>query len=281
MRANEEANMQDVEAVADNTATDESIVEEDQTETQENGDDSEESDTAQESADTDDEEKSRSQLRREKRRQAQERQRAELERTRAALDEAQARISELEGFTSKQTPPKESDFASYEEYQAALSGYHASRQFDARERARLDAARKRASEEHQRAQEAQQREVAENWQTAQSEARTRYTDFDAVIATAPVSPQLSNMVVAMESGADVAYQLGKDHALAHRLSQLPPIEAAMELGRIEARISRPSPRKISTAPEPVRPVRPKASISKDPSDMSPAEFRAAREAGKI
>jgi hypothetical protein len=63
------------------------------------------------------------------------------------------------------------------------------------------------------------------------------------------------------------------------MQNLPPIEMARAMGRIEQMVSAPQPKTVSTAPKPINPVSPKPVGSKNFETMSASEWRAWREAG--
>jgi hypothetical protein len=62
---------------------------------------------------------------------------------------------------------------------------------------------------------------------------------------------------------------------------MPLVEAARELGRIEARLSLPKPRTQTDAPEPITPVRGKASASLVADNLSMERYIAERKSGNI
>lgn len=222
-------------------------------------------------------EKSRHQRRKE----AMARMRESVEEAEERARRAEARIKQIEEATGSVELPKEADFASYEEYQAALSGHYALKQLDQRETQRVQSEKQEVDAEVSRVRQEQEYEAAQAWAADVADAKTRYADFEQVAFTAPISDGVAYLVRDMEQAADVAYHLGKNHDIAAELNKLPPTQAAYELGRIEANLSRPAPAPTTQAPDPITPVRPKASATLDPSKMSMAEYAAARKAGKI
>jgi hypothetical protein len=58
-----------------------------------------------------------------------------------------------------------------------------------------------------------------------------------------------------------------------------PLEQARALGRLEATLTAPTARTETTAPQPISPVKAKGTVTKDPSKMSPQEWRKFREGG--
>jgi hypothetical protein len=231
---------------------------------------------AEEGVATEDKPKTRHQRRRERF------QKMEEERA-AALQEAERerrRVKELEGLLD-QRQPQESDFASYEEYQGALTGWHATRALDQRQKAQADRELQEREQAIAKIDQQSRSVVAQEWATQANEAKQRYADFEAVAYHAPISDGVSDMILTMDRGADVAYHLGLNPDTAKQISRLPPMQAAIELGRIEAGLSSPQPRTQTQAPDPVAPVRAKASAGKNPATMSMAEYAAARKAGKL
>lgn len=275
----------DVE-VAPSEATDEGVTETDQSEdiTQDEQDEQAEAQAegdAPDGGEPDDSDKDGPKSRHQRRKEAMERLRTEKAELEGKLARERERVQRLEAAMNGSAQPQESDFATYEEYTAALSGWHAMRQMDNRTKAEIEREAETHQREIERIEAEREREVAQGWQTQVAEAKARYQDFEKVAFTAPISEPVAQMIAAMDSGADVAYQLGLNPAEARRISSLSPIDAAMELGRLEARLSAPKPRTATQAPDPVSPVRPKASPTKDPSKMTMAEYAAARKAGKI
>ncbi len=114
----------------------------------------------------------------------------------------------------------------------------------------------------------------------QDEARERFPDYDAVALNPKVqiTPDMAKVIQDSESGADIAYHLGKNLVEAARIAGLSPLRQAAELGKIEARITAPK-RLAKQPPDPVQPVSGiKAGGAKSPEDMSFTEYKAWREA---
>ncbi|MGH1414845.1 MAG: hypothetical protein ACRBB0_15260 [Pelagimonas sp.] len=216
--------------------------------------------------------------RHQRRREAMERLRSEKEQISAKLAETEARLEEYEGNLSSPRPV-EANFQSFEEYQAALAGYEAVRQLDGRQKAQIERERAAQQSQAERIEQQTETEIAQGWQSQVEDAKTRYKDFEKVAFTAPISEEVGKVVAQMDQGADVAYHLGLNPAEATRISQLPPHSAAVELGKIEATLTAPQPRTTTQAPDPVSPVKAKATATKDPEKMTADEYDKWREAG--
>lgn len=92
-----------------------------------------------------------------------------------------------------------------------------------------------------------------------------------------ISGELSDLIIAMDEGPRIAYYLAKNPETAARLSALPQNLAAVELGRIDARLAnereQAKARPVSKAPPPPPTIEAtEPAVSKDPSEMTDAEF---------
>lgn len=92
-----------------------------------------------------------------------------------------------------------------------------------------------------------------------SDARSRISDFDAVVGSSdvPLSPHVGEILQESEKGADLAYHFAKNPEILQRLNGMSERSAAMEIGRIEASMVEKAPaqvapptKKLSNAPTP-------------------------------
>ena len=235
-------------------------------------------------AETEDEEVSKSKQRRERRKAEVQRLREAEQQAKREAEEAQKRLKAIQDAAQSQQPPKETDFADYNDYLIAAAAFQASAQLDQREIKSLEReaeARRQAAEQ---AAQQTQREQVEGWNAQIEEARGRYKDFDQVALSdnLPITSQMARVIASSDKGADVAYYLGTHKQEAAQIAQMSdPLDMARALGAIEARVSLPQPRTNTQAPDPVTPVKPKSSALKDPSKMTMAEYIEARRTGKI
>jgi hypothetical protein len=109
--------------------------------------------------------------------------------------------------------------------------------------------------------EVARRQFDEACNTTYSNGKAKFQDFDdavkgfSLIGGAP-RPFLE-AVTALDHGADVFYALGKDPGEAIRIIGLPPAKQAIELARMEAKLTAPPPPKpVSRAPSPISPIAP-------------------------
>ncbi len=146
------------------------------------------------------------------------------------------------------TPPKEEkglsrdDFDTEEEY------------LDARVDQRIDAKAKTSTG-------TSARDKMAGIQAQYDGGREKHEDFDEVALDPTLTVNAYMLEAAQgESLPDILYHLGKDRDLAKRISLMPPMQAAKEIGKIETKItggkSPPTKPKPSKAPAPVPKVKP-------------------------
>lgn len=191
-------------------------------------------------------------------------------------EEAEKRAKEAEEALAKaDTKPDEDKFESPEEYQAALSAWYARRSMRDEESRTAKANAEQAGTERAAA-----RQEAFN---ARVEAVKGNFDKFEEVAFNPklsVTPAMGDLIVESEKGPELLYHLGSNPDEAFRISQLSPLAAAKELGKIEASLSIPARRTVTTASDPITPVSGGGSnVQKDPSKMSNDEYRAYRAKG--
>lgn len=228
------------------------------------------------------EEKSESAKRREREKAYRARLQTEHAEAMAKAAEAEKRRVAVIEAGKKEAAPKEADFPDPIEYAAAKAIWGAEQRLREREvngaGEAVEAAKRQAEEINVREREL----IAQSWNAQMEDARGRYADFDAVALSpqVPITPELGMLIATSDQGADVAYYLGQNRALAAQIAGLSQVEAARAIGRIEATLQAPKPRTETQAPTPINPVRGGAgATAKDPAKMSYAEFKAYRDAG--
>lgn len=216
---------------------------------------------------------------------------AYISKEKAAREAAEARAAEAERragqaldvatrsvqqpATAKAGPPKAEDFADEAEYHAAVIDYRVEQKLEA----------KLAEREQRQAQQT----AAQAFQSSVIAAREKYADYDTVITGSRVgiSDAMKEALFASPQAGDLLYHLARNPAEAERISQLRPIAAARELGRLEVTLansttSAATPARTTTAakplPPPVRPVSASATTAKSLEDMPFGEYVAQRRA---
>ena len=139
-------------------------------------------------------------------------------------------------------------------------------------------------------QEVTQRQAAieqqQRLETAEAAARAKYQDYDFVIESITSDPRLAQnatirqALLGLDNGPEIAYVLGKNLDVAYEIANMNPIQAGMKLAEIINR----APRRTSNAPTPIKPITAVGSTPgnrKDYSEMSTAEYIAARNAEEL
>ena len=172
----------------------------------------------------------------------------------------------LKRGTQKEEPqaqtgkPATEQFGTYEEYLEALAKYTVTEE------------RKKAQQEDEakKAHETTKQKVATYAERA-DKARETLADFDDVVdQDLPISQAMVESITDSEIGPQIAYYLGKNPQEALRIAKLPPMAAAREIGKLEAKLTpADEPEKTETtpskAPKPPSPVK-GATTSPGPSD---------------
>lgn len=149
------------------------------------------------------------------------------------------RLAEQQARQPVAPPPAPDDFENAQHYAEAL----------AEQRARELLAQREAA--------AQQAALLDSYKDREEEARDRYEDFEQVAynPNLPVTDIMAQAIQASDIGPEVIYWLGSNPKEAGRISRLPPVLQAKEIGKIEAKlVSDPPTKRTSSAPAPLAPV---------------------------
>jgi hypothetical protein len=149
------------------------------------------------------------------------------------------------------TPPKQEDFPTYEEYIDARADWRAEQKYTAMEQ-------QRRQQHVQQTEQQREYNAAVNWTSKSAEASAKHPDFIDVVAPLRLNSMLEGLIKASPVAGDLAYHLGKNRGeLEARLNSMHPLDAAAEMGRIEAKLTgaggQPQP-KVSQMPKPMTPV---------------------------
>ena len=189
---------------------------------------------------------------------------------------AQLRERERELEAAKQPPeppadaPKRENFEDYEEYIEARAEYRAEQAATKR----LEAAEKAREEREREAQTIQQQQSFESAREDTLErGADKYEDFEAVTQQDDlhITPIMGDALLSSERGEDVWYHLGKNPKVAEQIANMDPIQQALEIGKLEERLS--SGKTASGAPPPTKPVNSRGPANNSLSDkMSTADW---------
>lgn len=111
--------------------------------------------------------------------------------------------------------------------------------------------------------------------------KDEYADFDQSLRTfqmlGGIPTPLLEVITEMPNAHKVLYNLGKDPDLAERVVKMSPTKQALELARLEQNLSKPTPKQVSAAPAPVKPIDATSRASENMETMSMEDFIKARE----
>lgn len=167
----------------------------------------------------------------------------------AQIAELEARLAEKPAGDAPK-PPKLEDF-NYD--QQAYDNANAA--FIASQAAKEAVAESLNKDNERRIREARQ-ELVEEFNEGVTAIKERITDYDQVMDSCKVDlrKDVADLILSSEKGPHLAYELAKNNgAKLREIQSLPPVEAARAIGRIEARLSLPQPKKQTQAPAPIRP----------------------------
>lgn len=176
--------------------------------------------------------------------------------------EQQAKIAELEKRSASDDAPKEADYnGDYTAYQTDLAAYKAAQKIGSK----LDEQAKAQASDKIREAKA---EAAEDFLERANELKAKIPDFDETFEKFATSGgKFSEHVIEelhdSDKGPQLAYHIAKNPQLAATLNQMSPRDVAREIGRLEATVSLPQPRKQTQAPPPITPPSGGATPGKD------------------
>jgi hypothetical protein len=194
----------------------------------------------------------------------------------ARAEQAEQRAQQLEAerqeLYRRASTPKFEQFNDLTQYERAMEQHNQ----------QAIAQQQRAFQEqaNARQQELAQQEFAKRRSAYIAQGAEKYPDFVDVVGN-PAIPQVADIHPAvleavMEDPA-IAYYLGKNPAVVHRMMTYTPAKAILEVGRIAEQLARTPSRQTSNAPAPPTTVGGNnAAAKKSLSDMSQAEYEAER-----
>ena len=188
------------------------------------------------------------------------------------------RLRHLEQGQYRQAPketgaPKLDQFDNIEDYVEAKAAYVA----DKRIEEKLSA---REKVELERNAQAAQSKTAESWQKRVMTAQAEMSDYDDVVGSSDIvfkDPVVVRAIQESDLGPKIAYYLASNPDEADDIANMTGIAAIRAIGRLEAKLSVKGSNTTKT-PEPIKTVGQKATVTKEPSKMSDAEFAKWRKA---
>jgi hypothetical protein len=172
---------------------------------------------------------------------------AELEQVKALLHKQAAPAQQK---APEATPePKQEDFTDYAAYLDARAEWKA--------RATTQQIIQQERQQFAKAQTTRAEQAAATAYFAKVEtAKAKYDDFEDVAFAddVPITDPMTKAIMGAENGPDIQYYLGSHPEEARVISRQDPYSQIRAIGRLEAKLSTPSPKKTTTAPKPVKPL---------------------------
>lgn len=127
----------------------------------------------------------------------------------------------------KSGAPKQEDFSNWEDFSDALVEYKVE-QIEA----------KKAKAHSDRVAQAAQAAAESQWENQTTAAAEKHDDFDAVALNSklPVSPVMFHVIQSSENGAELLYHLGSNPEVSAKIAAMTPGQAALALGKLEAKL---------------------------------------------
>ncbi len=105
----------------------------------------------------------------------------------------------------------------------------------------------------------EQQRLTEQQAAAEFSQKVSKLEIPDYVETVKMIPQLQDetllAIYNVENGPEVAYHLGKHLDVADSIAHMPPMQAAMEIGRISANLNfNKTSKKPTTAPDPIKPI---------------------------
>ena len=190
--------------------------------------------------------------------------RAMLAEERRQFAEVLSRLSPQQKSAEPTTPPtlEQSGFDE-QKYQQAVIEY-----------AKAEARKEAQEALRQEREQAQRATKVESFKSREESFADTVEDYHDVVysETTPISPAMAEVIQESEIGPQLAYHLAKNTALARAIYSLPPVQAARELGKLEAKLSAPKPVATKAPPPPPRIEATEPAVEKDPDKMSDEEW---------
>ena len=202
---------------------------------------------------------------------------AEAKMLKERLDRIEQNIQQRVAKPIDNSEPRIDNFDDFDQYVAAKAEWIASKKINEtlNERERRSAEERAAAAHYQ---------AVDGWNQRLEKATAELPDFKEVIESSdvPMSDFMRDAIVESDLGPKVAYWLANNPEEAKKIASMSPLATVKAIGRIEERLESQAkaPKKPTAAPAPLKPVGGKASVQKDPGQMSDAEYLEWRKKGR-
>lgn len=193
----------------------------------------------------------------------------ELEYERKKRIEAEREVEKFKNTIPATDKPKMEAYQSEEEYLDALTDWKIERKLKTEQE-------KSAKESIEKSEKASITALNSMMENSMNKGAGKYEDFSEVVLddNLKITEAMTDTIVSSEIAEEILYFLGKNPDVSETISKMEDLKAAREIGKIEAKLLAPQPRKkTSTAPTPITPIQTTGMIEKSPDIMSMGEYR--------
>jgi hypothetical protein len=200
--------------------------------------------------------------------------------------EAEQELAKLKAMIPAEDKPRRDDFEDDEAFLEALADW----KVESKLRSHGEVVSKRVSEDTEKH---AINEVAQEIEEIADRGSDKYQDYSDVVYDKDLvlNQNMLEAIIVSDVAEDILYYLGKNPDVSAAIGEMSPLKASKEIWKIEMELakgktekkeeSKPAPvKQVTKAPEPIVPPRQTGATEKDPSQMSPKEYRAWRERNK-
>ena len=195
---------------------------------------------------------------------------------RAAEAQARAELLEKEltelrtkSSPSPSTAPRMEDYTDVQEYAKAYAKHE-------KEQALKEFQQKQRDD----ATQSEQKQLLSEWEAKVSKAAQKYDDFDEVVGEVKPTTPWAFAMMTEDNGPDIAHYLGNHPAEVRKIAALKAVDQVKAIARLGDKLAAPQekPKKPSTAPAPIEPVKGEAKVNnmEITPNQSPEEYRKIR-----
>lgn len=182
--------------------------------------------------------------------------------TEQRLQQLEAQAQQAPAAVADDAPTLEKFDYDEEKYQAALVQHQVAKQMQQLQQ-----------QQQQQVQLAEQQKQVQSYNDRVNAFAADKPDFTDSVANMPLQNSAAiEGIMALENGPAVAYHLSKNLDVVDNLNRMSPVQAAIEIGKIEAKLSATPAPKTTKAPDPIEPVASGGTVSKSVAEMSVAEL---------
>jgi hypothetical protein len=200
--------------------------------------------------------------------------------------EAETELAKVKATIPSVDKPKKVDYEDEESFIEALTEWKVDEKLKTQQ---VESAKKSSEETAKQTGDEVEKELNE----ITRKGRDKFDDYDTLVFDKDLvlTQNMIETILLSDIAEDLLYYLGKNPDESAAIGEMPMLKAAKEIGKLELKLGtavkevkteeKPVPvKKLTNTPEPIVPLKTDGVVDKDPSQMSPKEYRAWREKNK-